>query len=152
MTSRILLGSLLFLSAPASVVADSSVPPARTPEPSAPKRVKLPSGLEYIDLRVGTGRTPRPGEKVLAHYVGTFTDGKKFDSSIDRGPPFEYTFGVGQVIKGWDEGVSTMRVGGRRRLFIPPSLGYGERGVPPSIPANATLVFEIALIEIRDKT
>ena len=85
----------------------------------------------------------------MVHYTGTLTDGSKFDSSRDRDDPFQFVLGAGQVIKGWDEGVAGMKVGGRRKLTIPPEMGYGARGYPPSIPANSTLVFEVELLDVR---
>ena len=107
------------------------------------------SGLKYIDEVVGTGDSPTRGKKVRVHYTGKLTDGKKFDSSGDRGQPFEFIIGVGQVIKGWDEGVSTMKVGGKRTLLIPAALGYGSRGAGGVIPPNATLVFDVELLGVR---
>lgn len=107
------------------------------------------SGLQYEDIQVGTGGSPRKGNQVVVHYTGTLTDGKKFDSSRDRGKPFSFTIGVGQVIPGWDEGVMSMKEGGRRTLTIPSKLGYGAQGVPGVIPPNATLVFDVELIEAK---
>ena len=107
------------------------------------------SGLQIIDLKVGSGASPQTGQTVVVHYTGWLADGTKFDSSVDRGQPFQFVIGTGQVIKGWDEGVATMKVGGKRRLIIPPELGYGAGGYPPIIPANAQLVFEVELLEIR---
>lgn len=108
-----------------------------------------PSGLRYHDIVVGEGATPKKGQKVIVHYVGTLESGQKFDSSRDRGQPFEFTLGVGQVIAGWDEALSTMKVGGRRMLIIPPNLAYGNRSVGSVIPANATLVFDVELLDVR---
>lgn len=104
--------------------------------------------LESTDITVGTGAEATTGSTVSVHYTGTLTDGTKFDSSLDRGAPFSFNLGAGQVIKGWDEGVVGMKVGGKRKLVIPPSLGYGDRAVS-TIPANSTLVFEVELLEVK---
>jgi FKBP-type peptidyl-prolyl cis-trans isomerase len=105
--------------------------------------------LKIEDLREGTGPEARAGQTVVVHYVGTLMNGQKFDSSRDRGEGFKFPLGGGRVIKGWDEGVAGMKVGSLRKLTIPPHLGYGAGGFPPVIPANATLVFEVELLEIR---
>jgi peptidylprolyl isomerase len=104
-----------------------------------------PSGLQYEDIVVGQGATPQPGQQVTVHYTGWLTNGKKFDSSVDKGQPFQFVLGQGEVIKGWDEGVSTMQIGGKRKLFVPPELGYGSRDMG-DIPPNSTLVFEVELL------
>ncbi|BAY77805.1 FKBP-type peptidylprolyl isomerase [Nostoc linckia NIES-25] len=111
--------------------------------------VTTPSGLKYVELKEGTGATPERGQTVEVHYTGTLEDGTKFDSSRDRGQPFKFKIGVGQVIKGWDEGLSTMKVGGRRNLIIPPELGYGSRGAGGVIPPNATLLFDVELLGVK---
>ena len=105
--------------------------------------------LQIDEVKAGTGAEARAGQHVSVHYVGTLTSGAKFDSSRDRGQPFSFRLGAGQVIQGWDQGVAGMKVGGVRKLTIPPELGYGARGYPPVIPANATLVFEVELLEVR---
>ncbi|PPS45619.1 FKBP-type peptidyl-prolyl cis-trans isomerase [Chroococcidiopsis sp. TS-821] len=110
--------------------------------------VTTPSGLKYIDIQEGDGATPKAGQRVFVHYTGTLEDGTKFDSSRDRNRPFDFKLGAGQVIKGWDEGISTMKVGGRRQLIIPPELGYGARGAGGVIPPNATLIFDVELLRI----
>lgn len=128
------------------------IPPGETPvtsEASDNAIVTLPSGLQYEDLQVGDGPSPQPGDRVTVHYTGLLTDGKQFDSSRDRGRPFQFKIGVGQVIKGWDEGVVSMKVGGRRKLIIPAELGYGERGAGGVIPPNATLVFDVELLGVN---
>ena len=110
--------------------------------------VTTPSGLKYEDLKVGTGAEAKAGQTVSVHYTGWLTDGRKFDSSVDRWQPFEFPLGMGRVIKGWDEGVQGMKVGGTRKLTIPPGLGYGSRGAGGVIPPNATLLFEVELLGV----
>jgi peptidylprolyl isomerase len=117
------------------------------------KTITTPSGLQMTDSKIGTGATPRPGQMCVMHYTGWLyqdgAKGKKFDSSVDRGTPFEFPIGKGQVIGGWEEGVATMKVGGKRTLIIPPSLGYGARGAGGVIPPNATLIFEVELLDVK---
>jgi FKBP-type peptidyl-prolyl cis-trans isomerase len=115
----------------------------------APDTVTTETGLQYVDLRPGTGAQPRPGQMVTVHYTGWLTNGKKFDSSHDRGKPFSFPIGRRKVIAGWDEGVSTMQVGGKRKLVIPSELGYGPRGAGDKIPPDSTLVFEVELLEVK---
>ena len=116
----------------------------------AHNEVTTESGLKYVDIVEGNGEFPLVGDKVKVHYTGTLEDGTKFDSSRDRDRPFEFTIGVGRVIKGWDEGVASMKVGGKRKLTIPPELGYGSRNMG-TIPSNSTLLFDVELIEIKQK-
>src|SRR5579871_6349080 len=111
--------------------------------------MKTESGLEYEDIKLGAGATPKPGQIATVHYVGTLTDGTQFDSSRDRHEPFEFPVGMGRVIKGWDEGVASMQVGGIRKLTIPPELAYNGRRVGP-IPPNSTLIFEVELLAVRE--
>lgn len=113
------------------------------------EKVKTESGLEYVDLVVGTGQEAKSGHTATVHYTGWLLDGKKFDSSVDRNDPFSFRVGGGQVIKGWDEGVAGMKVGGKRKLTIPSHLGYGARGAGGVIPPNATLTFEVELLGLK---
>lgn len=119
-----------------------------TPAADAEAVVTTPSGLQYVDQVEGTGAMPQAGQTVVVHYTGTLIDGTQFDSSRDRNRPFSFKLGAGQVIRGWDEGLSTMRVGGQRKLIIPPELGYGARGAGGVIPPNATLIFDVELLRI----
>ncbi|HXM59760.1 MAG TPA: FKBP-type peptidyl-prolyl cis-trans isomerase [Terriglobales bacterium] len=126
-----------------------------TPNTKAPTKVtgdgvKTDSGLQYWDIRLGNGETAKEGSRVRVHYTGWLTNGKKFDSSVDAGTPFDFRIGNGEVIKGWEEGVTGMRVGGKRQLRIPPSLAYGADGTPDgTIPPNAMLIFDIHLLAIQ---
>ncbi len=132
---------------------DTKPTPAPGAEKGEMKMTKTPSGLQYEDVKVGTGDSPKKGQMAVVHYTGWLWEngakGKKFDSSVDRGQPFSFPVGQGRVIKGWDEGVATMKVGGKRILLIPPDLGYGSRGAGGAIPPNATLIFEVELLEIK---
>jgi len=114
------------------------------------KAITTPTGLIYEDIKVGEGQTPKKGQTVTVHYTGWLKQNdQQFDSSVDRGKPFSFTLGEGQVIPGWDEGVATMKAGGKRKLTIPANLAYGSRGAPGAIPPNATLVFDVELLEVK---
>ncbi len=144
------------LAAVVGVPAGAQAPPPAHPggPPPLPAVVQwhsTPSGLKYAEIVVGSGATPRDGQIVIVHFTGWLDDGTQFDSSRDRKKPFGFPLGSGQVIKGWDEGVRGMRAGGKRRLTVPPSLGYGTRGIPGVIPPNAALTFDIELLRIVDK-
>jgi len=138
-----------------TVAAQNVAKKAATPNTSAPAKVtgngvKTPSGLVYWDIRVGTGEFAKEGSHVRVHYTGWLANGKKFDSSVDAGKPFDFTIGNGEVIAGWEEGVTGMRVGGRRQLHIPPALGYGTDGTPDgAIPPNANLIFDVQLLGVQ---
>lgn len=108
------------------------------------------SGLGFEDIIEGTGKSPKTGQIISVHYTGTLENGQKFDSSVDRNAPIQYTHGVGMVIQGWEEGLATMKTGGKRRLHIPSHLGYGEQGAGKLIPANANLIFDVELLEVVD--
>ncbi len=123
--------------------------PAEEEKPVDTKTVTTDTGLMYEDLVVGDGASPTAGQTVIVHYTGWLTNGTKFDSSVDQGRPFTFPIGQRRVIKGWDEGVLTMKVGGKRKLTIPPDLGYGARGAGGVIPPNATLVFEVELLGLK---
>jgi peptidylprolyl isomerase len=114
-----------------------------------PAPIVTPSGLKYVDEKVGNGVSPRPGQTVIVHYTGWLTNGTKFDSSVDRNRPFDFVIGQGKVIKGWDEGVASMKIGGKRKLTIPANLGYGANGMPPVIPPNSTLIFDVELLDVK---
>ncbi|MFO1520143.1 MAG: FKBP-type peptidyl-prolyl cis-trans isomerase [bacterium] len=145
----VVAGCLVFSALSMNASAETqkkAAPTVSAPAKSAP--VTTPSGLKYEDLKVGDGAQPKKGQTVTVHYTGWLLDGTKFDSSKDRGQPFEFTLGMGEVIPGWDEGVSTMKVGGKRKLTLPANLAYGPRGVG-KIPPNSTLVFEVELLGVK---
>lgn len=127
--------------------ATSSTPAVKPAAPAATgQEVLLAGGLKYVDLKVGDGDIAEAGLRATVHYTGWLTDGTKFDSSVDRGQPFAFRVGGHEVISGWDEGVKGMRIGGKRKLTIPPDMGYGANGSPPVIPPNSTLVFDVELL------
>lgn len=153
MKSRLLIALLAF-AATAVMAQSGTTKKTAPPSNSAPTKVtgaptKTADGLEYWDIKAGTGATATAGQTVKVHYTGWLTTGKKFDSSVDSGKPFSFTLGAGEVIKGWDEGVAGMKVGGKRQLRIPPDLAYGERGYPGVIPASATLIFDVELLGVQ---
>jgi FKBP-type peptidyl-prolyl cis-trans isomerase len=133
----------------ASVLLAQTKPNTSAPTKVTGDGVKTADGLQYWDIKVGAGTEAKNGSHVKVHYTGWLTSGKKFDSSVDAGTPFDFTIGKGEVIKGWEEGVAGMKVGGKRQLRIPPALAYGERGYPGAIPANATLIFDIQLLDVK---
>jgi peptidylprolyl isomerase len=132
------------------VLAGSVVASLRSRDDSqAGTETTTASGLKIQDLRVGDGASPQPGQTITVNYVGTLENGKEFDSSYRKGRPIDFKIGVGKVIKGWDEGLMGMKVGGKRKLFIPSKLGYGAMGSPPNIPPNSNLIFEIELLNVK---
>ena len=144
------LGVWLFARKGNNTPEDLVVPATATPTPApASTSIKMENGLQIQDLKVGTGAEVKLGQSLSMHYSGILEDGTKFDSSYDRGEPFQFVLGAGQVIQGWDLGVQGMKVGGKRKLIIPPDLGYGTRGIGP-IPPNATLFFEVEVLAAQD--
>jgi peptidylprolyl isomerase len=141
---RYILLSLALVAVAAAIYAYYSFGRSRPGE-----LVTTPSGLKYKDEVIGSGASPQSGREVKVHYTGRLEQGTKFDSSVDRNQPYSFTLGRGVVIPGWEEGILGMRVGGKRQLIIPPHLGYGARGRPPTIPPNATLVFDLELLEVK---
>lgn len=132
------------------VIAASAVAYVIAHRESEPgEEVTTPSGLKYVDLKVGDGASPKPGQTITVHYTGAVENGKEFNNSYKGGAPIDFRIGVGAVIKGWDEGLMTMKVGGKRRLTIPPDIGYGKAGRPPDIPPNSTLIFDVELLGIK---
>lgn len=134
-------------------IATTGLAPSALAQATGSKMNVSSSGLQYSDSVEGTGASPRTGQRCVMHYTGWLyqngVKGAKFDSSVDRGQPFEFVIGTGQVIKGWDEGVATMKIGGKRTLIIPPQLGYGARGAGGVIPPNATLMFDVELLGVK---
>jgi FKBP-type peptidyl-prolyl cis-trans isomerase len=145
--SKVLAGSFAMLGI-ISGCGNSKKPDAAGPMTVAGPPTTTSSGLQYWDVAAGSGATAVPGSMVKVHYTGWLASGEKFDSSRDRNEPFSFPLGAGQVIKGWDEGVAGMKVGGKRQLRIPPELGYGPRGAGGVIPPNATLIFDVELIDV----
>jgi FKBP-type peptidyl-prolyl cis-trans isomerase len=139
----LLLGLAAFALVSGRAQTDNSSPTKVTGKPKS-----TASGLQYWDITVGTGAAASSGKTVKVHYTGWLTNGKKFDSSVDRGMPFSFKLGAGQVIKGWDEGVAGMKIGGKRQLRIPPDLGYGAQGAAGVIPPNAILIFDVELLDV----
>jgi peptidylprolyl isomerase len=139
--------------AAALALVAAAIAPTAAMAQAAGAATTTPSGLKIMDIKLGTGATPKPGQICVMHYTGWLYEGgakgKKFDSSLDRGQPFEFPLGRRQVISGWDEGVATMKVGGKRTLIIPPELGYGARGAGGVIPPNATLIFDVELLDVK---
>ncbi|OQY87961.1 MAG: peptidylprolyl isomerase [Anaerolineae bacterium UTCFX2] len=148
--TRIAIGAVvvIILAAVAFFVYNSRPPAESQPTPGG-TMITTASGLQYEDLVIGTGAQAQPGDTVSVQYTGWLQDGTKFDSSLNRNQPFTFTLDMGNVIRGWDEGVGGMKVGGKRRLVIPPDLAYGSRGAGGVIPPNATLIFEVELLEVR---
>lgn len=147
--AAIILGVMVALAAGQSATQRAKATNTNAPTKVTGPGVKTDSGLQYWDIRVGTGQVAKEGSHVRVHYTGWLTNGKKFDSSLDAGKPFDFTIGNGEVIKGWEEGVTGMKVGGKRQLRIPPSLAYGAQGYPGAIPPNATLIFDIQLLNVE---
>jgi len=142
------LSSLLLAQTSSHKATPAHVPNTNAPTKVTGEGVKTDSGLQYWDIKVGTGDEAKSGDKVKVHYTGWFTSGKKFDSSVDAQQPYSFTLGQGNVIKGWDEGVAGMKVGGKRQLRIPPALAYGEQGYKSIIPPNSTLIFDVQLLSV----
>ena len=152
MKTLILAITLFALASPA--VAQTAPAKKAPATPAGPTKVtgdptKTASGLEYWDIKVGTGAVAQTGQQVKVDYTGWLTTGKKFDSSVGTGRPFDFKLGAGNVIKGWDEGIVGMKVGGKRQLRIPPDLAYGEKGYPGAIPPNSTLIFDVRLVDVK---
>lgn len=145
--TAVALLALLLLAGCARVTTDGTPPPDQPPQAAPPPGAPA-QGLAVTDIKAGTGATAQNGKKLQVKYVGKLTDGTVFDAT-GSGAPFTFTLGAGQVIQGWDKGLAGMKVGGKRRLTIPPEMGYGSRGAPPKIPPNATLIFEVELLAVQ---
>lgn len=144
-----IFGILIFFSSSANPEVTTSQLPTFAVSPTPTTSPAIMNAMKVEDTVIGTGPEVKKGDTVTVHYTGRLENGTKFDSSLDRGTPFSTVIGVGSVIKGWDEGIPGMKVGGKRKLTIPGALAYGEQGIPPKIPPNATLVFEVELLEIK---
>jgi len=157
MMTRRILPVTTVLMASAFLIAQTStqkpkaqvIPNTKSPTKVTGDGVKTESGLQYWEIKVGTGDEAKAGDHVKVHYTGWFTDGKKFDSSVDAHQPYDFTLGKGDVIKGWDEGVTGMKVGGKRQLRVPPALAYGDAGYKDIIPPDATLIFDVQLLKVN---
>jgi len=153
MKAKIIFGVLSLAVALSAQTTTHKAVPTHRPNTAAPTKVtgdgvKTDSGLQYWDIKVGTGEEAKSGDHVKVHYTGWFTSGKKFDSTVDANQPYEFTLGKGNVIKGWDEGIAGMKVGGKRQLRIPPELAYGDVGYKTIVPPNATLIFDVQLLAV----
>jgi peptidylprolyl isomerase len=150
--AALIIAGVIYLFTSSSKPSTTATTPAVALPTSLPEfdnATTTASGLKYIDVVAGTGETPRTNQDVTVHYTGTLTNGKQFDSSRDRGVPYTFKLGVVPMIQGWEECIRSMKVGGRRKLLVPPNLGYGAAGNPPDIPGNATLVFDIELLGVK---
>ena len=147
----VVLAAITFAQTPSHRTVQVGRPNTNTPTKVTGDGVKTESGLQYWDIKLGLGPLAKAGDQVKVHYTGWLTTGKKFDSSVDANSPYEFTLGEGNVIKGWDEGVAGMKVGGKRQLRIPPELAYGETGFKDIIQPNATLIFDIQLLSVKQK-
>lgn len=143
------LGGALVAQTPAHKHVQTVRPNTNSPAKVTGDGVKTDSGLQYWDIKIGLGPLAKAGDHVKVHYTGWLTSGKKFDSSVDANQPYEFTLGQGEVIKGWDEGVVGMKVGGKRQLRIPPDLAYGAEGHPPQVPPDSTLIFDVRLVAVK---
>ena len=150
MKNSILMGVFLMAAVFPSCIAQDNVE-NKTKVENTSEVITTASGMEYVITQKGNGKKANPGDKIVAHYTGKLPDGTVFDSSVERGQPFEFPLGKGRVIKGWDEAFALLQVGDKATLTLPPHLAYGERGAPPTIPANATLIFDVELLDVKEK-